>query len=537
MSISKRLVLLLALAAAALLLIAAVSLVSLSKVRGQVDYLTLNAAPSLIAVGDAGNKYRDMRSQLLSLLMEQDADLKKAFSNKATETANEARRAVEAYGTLVDGGEEAQIYSELQTAFKAYAEAWDTTKAASIAGKGDEATMLMFSKVMPSAAAVEAALAKLTKYSADSFKSSEGAITTTQNVAQGVTAALSAGALIGLLVFGVLVIRAVKGPLASMEKTVEDIERNLDFTRRAPVGNHDEIGLTVLAFNRLLDTLQKSLRDILTASSGVRKQADDVARAAQGMSEGARVASDASSAMAATVEEVTVSINHVADRANDAAVETRQSGRHAEEGEVVIQGTVGEINGMSERIHAAARSIEQLAGEAQNINTVVTVIKDVADQTNLLALNAAIEAARAGEQGRGFAVVADEVRKLAERTALSTQEIAKLITLIQGSAENAVGQMRDVVVRVDVGVQQATAAGTAIQQIRSSSAQVVDMVGDISHAIREQGSASENIARQVERIARVSDETNATASHTASAAASLQALATQMQEAVSKYRI
>ncbi|MCX9157539.1 methyl-accepting chemotaxis protein [Niveibacterium sp. 24ML] len=537
MSISKRLMLMLAIAVGALITIGGISLASFAKIRGEVALLTANAAPSLLVMGDISNNYRDLRSQLLSTLMEQDADLKKAFAEKARLTEDEGQKLIKSYEPLVSDETDRALYEKLKADFKTYGEAYRATQEASVGGKADEATMLMFSKVMPAAAALEESITKMVKLNADGFKDAEARVNATQASAQALSVAVNLVAMVVLLVFGVMVIRAVRIPLASMEHTVEAIEREMDFTRRVPLRSKDEIGATVQAFNRLLDKLQSSFSEIRNAAEGVSRQANEVAHAAQEMQDGSRVASDASSAMASTVEEVTVSINHVADRANDAAVESRQSGARAQQGESVITGTVAEINGIADRVHEAAQRIETLASEALSINAVVTVIKEVADQTNLLALNAAIEAARAGEQGRGFAVVADEVRKLAERTAHSTQEISTLIGRIQGSAESAVDQMRGVVERVEVGVKQATEAGAAIQEIRSSSEHVVSMVGDISHAIREQSAASTNIAQQVERIAQVSEETNASAAQTSGAADSLRALAGQMQEAVSKYKI
>jgi methyl-accepting chemotaxis protein len=216
---------------------------------------------------------------------------------------------------------------------------------------------------------------------------------------------------------------------------------------------------------------------------------------------------------------------------------SRRSGEIASEGQAVIQDTVSEINGIAERVRDASEQIDQLARESANIGAVVNVIKEVADQTNLLALNAAIEAARAGEQGRGFAVVADEVRKLAERTSQSTQEIGALISTIQQGAEAAVSRMREVVGRVGQGVEKAGLAGGAIQQIRDGSGRVVDMVEDISLAIREQSTASLNISQQVERIAQMSEEASDAAGHTADAASQLQGLAKQMQVAVARYRV
>ena len=192
---------------------------------------------------------------------------------------------------------------------------------------------------------------------------------------------------------------------------------------------------------------------------------------------------------------------------------------------------------IADTVRAAAQDIEKLGQHSNEVSSIVQVIKDVADQTNLLALNAAIEAARAGEQGRGFAVVADEVRKLAERTARATEEITKMIGSMQGSSKAAVSSMHDAVGQVTGGVEMANQAGAAIIKIKESSEKVVVVVSDITSALAEQTVASNEIAAQVEKLAQMTEENSAAITQTANSARNLQELANDMRTEVSRFKI
>lgn len=359
------------------------------------------------------------------------------------------------------------------------------------------------------------------------------------NAALGRTVSLVAIAagLVAVTLVGCLLLRSIKSSLGQIRSMVGRIESDLDFTTRVEVRRMDEIGEATQALNRLLDKLQTSFRSIASGARSVADAANQMVVTSNEVSRASQLQSEAASNMAATVEQMTVSINHVADRAQEANRLSGDSGRLAIIGAKVIGQTVSDIQEIAGTVHEAADVIQGLEQSSQKISGVVAVIKEVADQTNLLALNAAIEAARAGEQGRGFAVVADEVRKLAERTAVATQEIALTIDAMRTSAGSAVVSMQGVVGKVTVGVERAKEASVSIQQISSGSQAAVGMVDEIASAIREQGAATNNIAVQVERIAQMSEESSASAGNSATGAGDLDRLAADMQRIVSAYKV
>jgi len=195
------------------------------------------------------------------------------------------------------------------------------------------------------------------------------------------------------------------------------------------------------------------------------------------------------------------------------------------------------MNAIATSISGAAERIGTLVARANEIGTIAGVIKDIAAQTNLLALNAAIEAARAGEQGRGFAVVADEVRGLAERTAAATVQIEQMIGAIQGDTEHAVQAMETAKPQVHRGVELVDGAARSLREIRQGATDTLARVRDVANATREQSTASTAIAQQVEEIAQMVDHTSASVKQTATAAAELERTAERLGEMVRRFRV
>jgi methyl-accepting chemotaxis protein len=240
--------------------------------------------------------------------------------------------------------------------------------------------------------------------------------------------------------------------------------------------------------------------------------------------------------MAAAVEELSVSIDHVGENAREAQGTAQRSGEQSRAGGQIVHAAADEMRVVAEAVNTSAGTIGELEGYSSEISTVVGVIKDIADQTNLLALNAAIEAARAGEQGRGFAVVADEVRKLAERTTQSTLQIGATIEKVQSGARQAVAAMEAGVQRVGEGVHTAQQAGDSIVDIQASARRVMDVVQDIVQSLKEQSTAAQDIAKGVERIAQMAEENSASVKQTAAAASDMQALAANLTTSVGRFK-
>jgi methyl-accepting chemotaxis protein len=284
-------------------------------------------------------------------------------------------------------------------------------------------------------------------------------------------------------------------------------------------------------------TLRKMIEEIVRGAEQLSSSSNDLLHASEEVGMRSRQQSESASAMAAAVEEMTVSIDQVAENAREAHNITIQASDLSTSGAKIIESAATEMHKISEAVQSSSAIIEDLGRQSDQITSIVNTIKEIADQTNLLALNAAIEAARAGEQGRGFAVVADEVRKLAERTTLSTAEIAGMVNKIQNGTRGAVDSMQTGVQQASKGVDLASQAGASINEIRDGSTRVMDVVNSISDSIREQGTVSSEIAKNIEQIAQMSEESANAVEHTTSAARHLQQLSTALHNSVSRFKL
>ncbi len=308
-----------------------------------------------------------------------------------------------------------------------------------------------------------------------------------------------------------------------------------DLTTPVDVDANDQDSL-LANIRTMQDTLRSMISTIIGNAVEVSGAANQLLGASEEVADRARQQSDAASSMAASVEQMAVSIDQVTENAAEAHGISEEARTISEEGATVIHNAATEMRLISEAVQSSSNIVEELGNQSNQITSIVNTIKEIADQTNLLALNAAIEAARAGEQGRGFAVVADEVRKLAERTSLSTTEIGSMVAKIQNGTKSAVDSMQAGVEQVASGVELANQAGQSINRIRDGALRVTSVVNDISGAIREQGVAGNDIARKLETIAQMSEESAIAVRQTADAARRLHSLSDSLHHTVAQFK-
>ena len=346
--------------------------------------------------------------------------------------------------------------------------------------------------------------------------------------------------LVAALVLALVVLVLVNSRLRGLSHLVTEVSRVSGGDLRATVqednpDSRNEVHVIAHAFNQMAGSMRKLVSGASETSGQVGAAANELQGAAQRALESASQASQSASGIAASVEELSVSISQVADNARQAAQISEEAKEVTANGRQVVQRTMQELERVADDIGESARLIESLGERSKQISSVVGVIREIAEQTNLLALNAAIEAARAGEQGRGFAVVADEVRKLAERTALSTQEISTTVSAILQETDNAVGRMQSVSSNMSGSVELAREAGESLTTIDERAEQTVSVIMHIADGTREQSAASQEIARLVENIAQAAEGTNERALGNRQRAQELERLAAELQAQLSRF--
>ncbi|MBI1338554.1 MAG: DUF3365 domain-containing protein [Phycisphaera sp.] len=343
---------------------------------------------------------------------------------------------------------------------------------------------------------------------------------------------------IGAVILFVWLLRVMfNKPITELINRIKDIAQGEgDLTKRIEVNSQDEVGQLGSWFNTFVKKIHDVIVEVSGAANEVASAATQIAASSEEMASGMQEQSQQVTQISSAIEEMSASVVEVARKSGDAANNASNSGKMAEEGGTIVEQTIEGMKSISEAVSAGAASVQELGKRGEQIGQIIEVINDIADQTNLLALNAAIEAARAGEHGRGFAVVADEVRKLADRTTKATEEIATSIQAIQSETTQAVDRMNAGTDRVGKGVELASEAGQSLNKIVSSAQEVAGMIQSIAAAAEEQSAASEQVSRNVESISAVTRQATEGANQAATAATQLSTKAEQLQALVATFK-
>ena len=510
-----------------------------SAVASHVVDITDDAYPTVAAAGELRlNVMRNWTNTLLLMQIADPAEIKRvteemtANSNVITEKFKFLDKAVAS-----ESGKK-----QLAAMLKARAEYTDERKKyleLVKAGNKDEANRFLTGILKPRLDAYVGAISQLiTHQSAIMERVSAETLSLTASL-KTINIVLSLLVIAVAAATAVVVVRVVSATLGGDVQYANQIAReiangNLGVDIRTEQGDSASL---LASMKTMRDRLRDMVGKISNGAGQLGQASRQLAQAASAVAESSAKQSEATSSTAAAVEQMTVGIGQIADSASEAHTLSVHSEDLSRKGSEVIHDAASEMGKIADSVEASSAIIGTLEQQSKEISAVVNVIKEIADQTNLLALNAAIEAARAGEQGRGFAVVADEVRKLAERTSLSTQEIASTVEKIQSGTRNAVQSMVAGVDQVRSGTSLAEQAGASIIEIQSGAQRVVGVVNDITNSLREQNAASTEIARNVEKIATMVEANNASAEQAATAAQQLEQLAQGLSASVGSFRL
>lgn len=485
--------------------------------------------------GHVGN----IRIGALRIINEPDVAKQQNILNDAANHEKEIDKLIEKYGATYLVPEEKKVFEEFKPAWKAYNDSRLNTYNWAILGKIEESKHNAATDAGPKFKIADEKANRLIEIQGEVGKSLYKEAEEDYSFIRNTTIVVTLIAAVAAIIFGLLLTRMIATPLLLGVNLAEAIAGG-DMTHKvdASVLNRgDEIGQLMKSLNKMSGSLKDLIGNISQASNQIASASEELSSTSEQMSRGMQQQTSQTSQIASAMEEMSATVLEVAKNSQSASSSANEASTTAQKGGEVVTRTISGMMTIAATVEQSARTIGELGKSSDQIGEIVAVIDDIADQTNLLALNAAIEAARAGEQGRGFAVVADEVRKLAERTTKATKEIAQMIKNIQKETGTAVSAMEAGTKEVNEGVKLANQAGESLVMIVDAVNKVNDMIRQIATAAEEQSTAAEEISKSIEEIASVTKETSQGSNQTATASHELSRMATELQGTVGQFKI
>ncbi|QWV92916.1 methyl-accepting chemotaxis protein [Geomonas oryzisoli] len=436
----------------------------------------------------------------------------------------------------LDTDEERKLYGEFKESRKVYGGYIDQVTGHVQAGRVDEAMTLMHGEARKAALHEQEQLNKLMEAME---KQAELTAKDNARIAEVATIVMTALVIAGMViavVCGLVITRMITKPLHAAVAAASAIGAG-DLTTRIEVTSRDETGQLMAALQAMAENLRSTIGKVADTSAQVASASNQLHSTSEQIATGAEEVAAQAGTVATAGEQMSATSSDIARNCQMAAEGAKRASKSAQSGAEVVQGTVTVMGQIAAKVQETSRTVESLGERSDQIGAIIGTIEDIADQTNLLALNAAIEAARAGEQGRGFAVVADEVRALAERTTRATREIGEMIKAIQSETKGAVVAMEEGVHQVEAGTAEAAKSGGALQEILEQINDVAMQIHQVATAAEEQTATTSEISSNIVQITQVVQQTSQGAQESASAAAQLHRNSEELQQLVKQFRL
>ncbi|NWC93176.1 MULTISPECIES: methyl-accepting chemotaxis protein [unclassified Pseudomonas] len=536
MNIAPRAFLGFALIGALMLFLGVFALNQMSKIRAATEDITLSSVPSIRALDEFTQLTLRLRVLSYRLLTNREPDVQQKTLESFDVRNQQIRTAQAVYEKLIESPEERSTYDEYVRLLGQYHQIEERMKSLSRANQVEELRTLLNTELLNNSDQVNAILSRLLDIN------SKMALATNQQAADQYDMAFELVVVLLILataltmLFAWLLTRSITQPIAQALDAAEEIaEGNL--TRPIKVEGNDEAGRLLLAMAKMQDKLKDTLQRIAGSATQLASAAEELNAVTDESARGLTQQNNEIEQAATAVNEMTSAVEEVARNAVSTSEASKNATSSAGDGRDLVQETVSAIERMSSDVQATATLIGNLAEESRDIGKVLDVIRGLADQTNLLALNAAIEAARAGEAGRGFAVVADEVRALAHRTQQSTSEIERMIGSIQAGTEHAVDSMRNSTERAESTLNIAKGAGMSLDTINTAIVEINERNLVIASAAEEQAQVAREVDRNLVNIRDLSVQSATGASQTSAASSELSRLAVDLNGMVGRFRL
>ncbi|WWF28093.1 methyl-accepting chemotaxis protein [Pseudomonas trivialis] len=536
MNIAPRAFLGFALIGALMLFLGVFALNQMSKIRAATEDITLASVPSIRALDDFTQLTLRLRVLSYRLLTNREPDVQQK-TLEAFELRNQQIRSAQGiYEKLIEGQEERAAYDEYVRLLGQYRQIEERMKSLSRANQTDELRVLLNTELLSNSEQVNAVLARLLDLNNKMALATNQEATDQYSSAFNLVVGLLAITTLMTVLFAWLLTRSITSPISQALDAAEEIaEGNL--TRPIKVDGNDEAGRLLAAMAKMQEKLRDTLQRISGSATQLASAAEELNVVTDESARGLTRQNNEIEQAATAVNEMTSAVEEVARNAVSTSEASRNATASAGDGRDLVQETVSAIERMSGDVQATATLIGELANESRDIGKVLDVIRGLADQTNLLALNAAIEAARAGEAGRGFAVVADEVRALTHRTQQSTSEIERMIGSIQSGTEHAVDSMRNSTERAESTLSIAKGAGLSLDTINTAIVEINERNLVIASAAEEQAQVAREVDRNLVNIRDLSVQSATGASQTSAASSELSRLAVDLNGMVGRFRL